>query len=73
MIETPTPPELVDMYLAQHDAQPERTANLRWLLHKATHRFAEVPITELVPAESRARRTAKVRCLLTIELVLSLA
>ncbi|MHB1571325.1 MAG: hypothetical protein ACYCXW_05870 [Solirubrobacteraceae bacterium] len=40
LIETPTLGKLVDMYLAQHDTQPDTTEKLRWLLSKATARFA---------------------------------
>jgi hypothetical protein len=33
--------ELVDEYLAQHDAQPETIEKLRWLLGKAVYAFGE--------------------------------
>jgi transposase len=39
MVETPTLSEFVEMYLAQHDAEPETINNLRWLLSKATAAF----------------------------------
>jgi hypothetical protein len=44
------------VYLAQHDAQPETIAKLRWLLSKATAAFGESPIIELAPAEIAAWR-----------------
>ena len=36
LVETPTLNELVDMYLAQHDTEPETIEKLRWLLSKST-------------------------------------
>ncbi len=48
--------ELVEMYLAQHDTEPETIEKLRWLLSKATARFGNTPISELAPAEIAAWR-----------------
>jgi hypothetical protein len=45
------------VYLAQHGAQPETIAKLRWLLSKATAAFGKSPIIfELAPAEIAAWR-----------------
>jgi integrase len=44
------------VYLAQHDAEPETIAKLRWLLSKATAAFGDSPIGELAPAEIAAWR-----------------
>ncbi len=43
--------DLVHEYLDQHDAQPETTAKLRWLLAKATGRFGSLLLSELEPRE----------------------
>jgi hypothetical protein len=43
--------ELVDEYLAQHDAQPETTAKLRWLLSKSICVFGARPIADLEARE----------------------
>lgn len=51
LVETPTLNEFVEMYLAQHDAEPETITKLRWLLSKATAVFGELTISELVPAQ----------------------
>ena len=56
LIETPTLTEFVELYLAQHDAEPETIAKLRWLLSKATAAFGELPLSELAPAEIAAWR-----------------
>ena len=56
LVETPTLNELVEMYLAQHDTEPETIEKLRWLLSKATARFGNTPISELAPAEIAAWR-----------------
>jgi transposase len=45
LVETPTLSEFVDVYLAQHDAEPETIAELRWLLSKATAAFGELAIS----------------------------
>ncbi|MBV9334300.1 MAG: hypothetical protein JO243_00275, partial [Solirubrobacterales bacterium] len=52
----PTLSELVEVYLAQHDTEPETIAKLRWLLSKATAAFGDMPIAELQPAEIAAWR-----------------
>jgi integrase len=56
LIETPTLTEFVELYLTQHDAEPETIAKLRWLLSKATAAFGELPLSELAPAEIAAWR-----------------
>jgi integrase len=48
--------ELVDEYLAQHDAQPETIEKLRWLLTKATRAFGEFQLGELSSQEIAAWR-----------------
>jgi integrase len=48
--------DLVHEYLDQHDAQPETTAKLRWLLAKATSRFGSLLLSELEPREIAAWR-----------------
>jgi integrase len=48
--------ELVDDYLAQHDAQPETIEKLRWLLKKATRAFGEFQLGELSSQEIAAWR-----------------
>ena len=53
---TPTLSELVDMYLAQHDVEPETLEKLGWLLSKATRSFGERPVSDLRPAEIAAWR-----------------
>ena len=55
-VETPTLSELVEAYLAQHDAEPETIEKLRWLLTKSTRSFGDLPISELRPAEIAAWR-----------------
>ena len=54
--DTPTLRELVDLYLAQHEAEPETLEKLAWLLAKATRRFGEHPISHLQPLEIAAWR-----------------
>jgi hypothetical protein len=39
--------ELVEEYLAQHDAEPVTIAKLRWLLGKAVANFGELRLSEL--------------------------
>jgi integrase len=56
LAETPTLSQFVEVYLAQHDAEPETTAKLRWLLSKATAAFGAFPISELAPAQVAAWR-----------------
>jgi hypothetical protein len=43
--------ELVEIYLAQHDGEPETIAKLRWLLAKAVGPFGHCRISHLRPAE----------------------
>jgi integrase len=40
-LESPTLAEFVDLYLAQHDGEPETVEKLRWLLAKAVRVFGE--------------------------------
>ena len=56
LAETPTLSELVAIYLAQHDTEPETIDKLRWLLSKATAAFGDLPISELQSAEIAAWR-----------------
>jgi integrase len=48
--------ELVEEYLAQHDAEPVTIAKLRWLLGKAIAVFGELRLSELHPQEIAAWR-----------------
>jgi len=48
--------QLVELYLAQHDAQPETTAKLGWLLDKSVAVFGARPIAELTAPEIAAWR-----------------
>lgn len=56
LAQTPTLSELVDMYLAQHDVEPETLGKLGWLLSKAPRSFGERPVSDLRPAEIAAWR-----------------
>ncbi len=56
LAEGPTLSELVEAYLAQHDAEPETIEKLRWLLTKSTRPFGDLPISEFQPAEIAAWR-----------------
>ena len=47
---------LVDVYLAQHDAQPETIEKLRWLLAKAVREFGDRRVGELRSQEIAAWR-----------------
>jgi len=47
LVESPTVAEFVDVYLAQHEGEPETVAKLRWLLAKAVHAFGEKRLSEL--------------------------
>ena len=50
--------ELVEIYLAQHEASTSRMTNLRWLLGKATKEFGELRIDQLTAPEiGRWRKT----------------
>ena len=57
LAQTPTLGELVEIYLAQHDTEPETVEKLRWLLSKATAAFGNTSIGELQPAAIAAWRT----------------
>ena len=48
--------DLAGEYLAQHDAEPETTAKLRWLLTKSIAAFGSTPLTELDAREIAAWR-----------------
>ena len=52
----PTSSPLVDEYLAQHDAQPETIAKLRWLLSKAVREFGDQRLGQLRAQEIAAWR-----------------
>jgi integrase len=47
LVESPTLAEFVEVYLAQHEGEPETTAKLRWLLQKAVCVFGEKRLSEL--------------------------
>jgi integrase len=47
LVETPTLAEFVDVYLAQHDGEPETVAKLRWLLDKAVRSFGDRRLGQL--------------------------
>jgi integrase len=47
LVESPTLAEFVEVYLAQHEGEPETTAKLRWLLHAAVCVFGEKRLSEL--------------------------
>ena len=49
--DTPTLTELVDVYLAQHEAEPETLEKLAYLLGKTTRAFGQQPISQLEPLE----------------------
>jgi integrase len=56
LIEAPPLRELVEIYLAQHDGEPETVEKLRWLLAKAVDPFGHRRISQLRPAEIAAWR-----------------
>jgi integrase len=56
LVEAPPLRELVDVYLAQHDGEPETVEKLRWLLGKAVGTFGHRRISQLRPAEIAAWR-----------------
>jgi integrase len=56
LVQAPRLSELVDVYLAQHDGEPETVEKLRWLLAKAVGRFGDRRISQLRPAEIAAWR-----------------
>jgi integrase len=47
LVETPTLAEFVDVYLAQHEGEPETVEKLRWLLAKAVRTFGERRLSQL--------------------------
>jgi integrase len=47
LVQSPTLAEFVEVYLAQHDGEPETTAKLCWLLQKAVRVFGEKRLSEL--------------------------
>ena len=53
LAQTPTLSELVEIYLAQHDTEPETVDKLRWLLEQSTAAFGVPPISELQPGGDR--------------------
>jgi integrase len=61
LVESPTLAEFVDVYLAQHEGEPETTEKLRWLLGKAVRAFGERRLSELrSPAIAAWRMTIPV-------------
>jgi hypothetical protein len=56
LAEAPSLRELVAIYLAQHDGEPETVEKLRWLLAKAERSFGHRRISQLRPAEIAAWR-----------------
>jgi integrase len=76
LVESPTLAEFVDVYLAQHEGEPETTAKLRWLLQKAVRAFGDWRLSELrspaiagwrmtIPAGHRFEATQALRQVLT--------
>ena len=47
LVESPTLAEFVEVYLAQHEGEPETTEKLRWLLQKAVRSFGEQRLSQL--------------------------
>jgi integrase len=47
LVESPTLAEFVDLYLAQHEGEPETTEKLRWRLAKAVRVFGERRLSQL--------------------------
>lgn len=56
LVQAPRLSELVEVYLAQHDGEPETVEKLRWLLAKAARIFGQRRISQLRPAEIAAWR-----------------
>ncbi len=56
LVEAPKLRELVEIYLAQHDGEPETVEKLDWLLAKALSAFGHRRISHLRPAEIAAWR-----------------
>ena len=72
LVESPTLAAFVEVYLAQHEGEPETTAKLRWLLQKAVRAFGERRLSELrspaiaawrmaIPAGHRVEATQALR------------
>jgi integrase len=58
LVESPTLAEFVDVYLAQHEGEPETTEKLRWLLAKAVRVFGDRRLHQLrSPAIAASRMT----------------
>ena len=47
LVESPTLAEFVEVYLAQHEGEPETTEKLGWLLAKAVRVFGERRLSQL--------------------------
>jgi integrase len=47
LVESPTLAAFVEVYLVQHEGEPETTAKLRWLLQKAVRAFGQRRLSEL--------------------------
>jgi integrase len=56
LVESPTLAGFVEVYLAQHEGEPETTEKLRWLLQKAVRVFGERRLSELRAPEIAAWR-----------------
>jgi len=54
LAEAPTLAELVDLFLAPHDGEPETTEKLRWMLAKSVHVFGDRRVSRLLSAEIAA-------------------
>ena len=54
LVEAPSLSEFVDVYLAQHDGEPETVEKLRWLLAKAVGSFGHRRISQLRQVLARA-------------------
>lgn len=53
LVEAPRLREFVEVYLAQHDGEPETVEKLRWLLAKAVRAFGHCRISRLGQPRSR--------------------
>ena len=53
LLEVPTLAEFVQVYLAQHEGEPETTEKLRWLLAKAVRVFGERRLTSFARPRSQ--------------------
>ena len=76
LVESPTLAEFVEVYLAQHEGEPETTEKLRWLLAKAVRVFGERRLSQLrspaiaawrmtIPSGHRFEATQALRQVLT--------